>query len=76
MSDCLHGFEDWKGDQPYVTQRIFRKTGCPSCLAEERDALKAAITRIDTACNDNHWVLTYKLRAAIKAAVELAEGKE
>jgi len=38
--------------------------------------LKAAITRIDTACNDNHWVLTYKLRAAIKAAVELVEGKK
>ena len=46
-----------------------------SKLVQQRHSLQAAITRIDTDCSGKHWTLTYKLRAAIKAAVELAEGK-
>jgi len=38
--------------------------------------LQDAITRIDADCSGKHWTLTYKLRAAIKAAVELInEGR-
>ena len=44
-------------------------------LYEDIHKLKAAITHIDTLCNDNPFELDFRLAVAIKAAVELVEGK-
>ena len=46
-----------------------------SKLVQQRHSLQAAITRIDTLCNDGHYYPDFRLSAAIKAAVELVELK-
>ena len=47
-------------------------SGCDKCRMAK---LESAITHIDTLCNDNPFELDFRLAAAIKAAVELVEGK-
>jgi len=60
---------------PELWDRIAELEGYNLEYAVREQKLQDAITRIDTLCNDNPFELDFRLAVAIKAAVELVEGK-
>ena len=68
MSDCIHGFSEWKGEQLDTIRRVFQKTGCPSCLAEKVAELEAEINT-KAAANMRYW-------ERIQAAIEVYASRK